>query len=203
MLGMNTSERDFGVIGNLWHWIQNPFLSPYLSGTATLLAGMVAWFVYLNQKADKKRAAARLVYHEIVYADQIARNAGKIEGIKYHLRMLPSQNWLLNKHLFIGDFNREQLQLIDEFYARASDIDRLMDSISLQLNSFPAADIKSMNTRIVLGFANTDGTTVSTHQRIAWLKEEIVAHSLLGTTVLDTLEGLTFSRWKRFIRKLK
>lgn len=193
--------ENYGVVGNFMHWIKNPFLSTYISATTTILAGLIALFVYRKQKSDTKRAAALLIFHEIVYADQIAKNAGEIEGIKYYLRLLPSQNWLMNKHLFTPDFNREELQLIDQFYARATDIDRLMDAISSQLNNLPATDLRSMNTRIALGIANDNGTSVMTHDRIRWLKREIVENSLIGTSVLKTLESQSMSKFQK-IRKL-
>lgn len=197
------TQTDLGVIGNFLNWVRNPFLSDYISATTTILAGLLALIVYWKQKSDKRRAAAKLVYHEIIYADQIAKSAGEIEGIKYHLRLLPSQNWHLNKHLFTSQFNREELELIDVFYARGSDIDRLMDAISQQLNGLPSSDLSSMNARIAAGEANVDGTTVKTHQRIAWLKKEIVDNSLIGTTVLQTLDELTLSKLARVKRRFR
>lgn len=196
-------QKDLGVIGNLIAWVKNPFQVNYISATTTIIAGLVALIVYWKQKSDRKRAAAKLVYHEIIYADQIAKNAGEIEGIKYHLRLLPSQSWYMNKHLFTSHFNREELELIDLFYARGTDIDRLMDAISQQLNGLPSSDLSSMNARIAIGVANVDGTTVKTHQRIAWLKKEIVDNSLIGTTVLQTLDNLSMSTSARIKRKFR
>ena len=195
--------KDFGVVGNFLHWVKNPFLSTYISGTTTILAGLTAFLVYRKQKSDKKRAAALLIFHEIIYADQIAKNAGEMDGIKFHLRLLPSQNWLLNKHLFTSDFNREELQLIDLFYARASDIDRLMNAVNNQMNNIASNDLRILNSHIALGNANFDGTSKITHVRIKLLKDEIVQSSLVGSSVLHRLDTLSLSSLQKIKRSFK
>lgn len=87
-------------------------------GFATLLAGSIAWLVYLSQKKDKKTNAAKVVLSEIRLAES------RIEEIKDLLArkqsdfplVLPVNSWNSSSYLFASDFDQDQLEEINNFY---------------------------------------------------------------------------------------
>lgn len=94
--------------------------SPAFSGVATIFTGFVVVGVYLWQKRDFKIQAARVLLTEIRMAEN------NIEKIKDKITNnsttdLPSVftaniNWKKYSHLFISDFDQDELNLINSFY---------------------------------------------------------------------------------------
>lgn len=94
-------------------------ISGIISASATLLTGFVAWRVYLSQKNDNKIQAARVLLTEIRIAeekiDQL-KNILDTESITDLPSIFPTKNWKNYSHLFISDFDQDDLKLINSFY---------------------------------------------------------------------------------------
>ena len=89
------------------------------SGLATLVTGSVAIWIYFYQKKDRKKQAARVLLTEIRIAEErIGQIRDKI--INNSTMDLPSvfttDNWSKYAHLFISDFDQDELKLINSFY---------------------------------------------------------------------------------------
>ncbi len=90
------------------------------AGFATILTGSVAILTYFSQKKSNKIQAARVLLTEIRTAEeQIAIIDDKISS--GNLSDLPtsvikSGNWKKYAHLFISDFDQDELKLINSFY---------------------------------------------------------------------------------------
>jgi len=104
-------------------------------GVVTLLVGLFAIYLYLKQKKDYKRNAAKLILQEVRYAEQKIRKYRDTKKYKLWERLLPTNSWNDNIHLFIKELKEIQnLDLISDFYAKASYIDTLIETISQQKN---------------------------------------------------------------------
>lgn len=99
-------------------WIIPFFNSAFFAGFATILAGLIAYFIFLRQKHDEKLKAARIILVEITDCESLFDNI-KSNGIVNlsNIRRLPFENsWSKYKHLFGKEFDNKELKLIDNFY---------------------------------------------------------------------------------------
>jgi hypothetical protein len=96
----------------------NTFLNLF-SGLATLVTGSVAIIIYFFQKRDTKIQAARVLLTEIRIAEE------RIDQIRDILEgnssvdlpsIFPTKNWKNYSHLFISNFDQDELKLINSFY---------------------------------------------------------------------------------------
>lgn len=102
-------------------------------GLITLVVGLSAIYLYLKQKADSKRDIAKLILQEIRYAEQQIRNSGRgSRGYSLSSRLLPTNSWDDNIHLFITDMKETEIDMISEFYSQAAYIDYLIEERSKQ-----------------------------------------------------------------------
>lgn len=108
-------------------------------GVVTFLVGFIAIYLYIKQRVDRKRDAARLILQEIRYAEQKIRKYREVKSYRLYDRLLPTNSWNDNIHLFIKELKEIQnVDLISDFYAKASYIDTLIAIISRQKNNPPA-----------------------------------------------------------------
>lgn len=94
-------------------------ISGIISAGATLITGGFAIVIYLFQKKDTKKQAARVLLTEIRIAEE------KIEQTKDIIEsdssndlptIFPTKNWNKYSYLFISDFDQDELKLINLFY---------------------------------------------------------------------------------------
>ncbi len=97
------------------------------------LVGGSAIYLYIKQRKDSKRDIARLILQEIRYAEHQIRIA-RDQGYNYYLanKLLPTNNWDNNIHLFVKDLKETQIDLITRFYANAAYLDHIISIISRQ-----------------------------------------------------------------------
>jgi len=102
-------------------------------GLTTLVVGLSAIYLYLKQKADSKRDIAKLILQEIRYAEQQIRNSGRgTRDYSLSSRLLPTNSWDDNIHLFIKDMKETEIDMISEFYSQSAYIDYLIEERSKQ-----------------------------------------------------------------------
>jgi len=102
-------------------------------GLITLIVGLSAIYLYLKQKADAKGDIAKLILQEIRYAEQQIRNSGRgTRGYSLSSRLLPTNSWDDNIHLFITDMKETDIDMISEFYSQSAYIDYLIEERSKQ-----------------------------------------------------------------------
>lgn len=104
----------------------------------TLVVGTFAYGIYRKQKRDTKQRAAEIILLEIEDAEQ---QLAKVSVDKpfpdlrdEQIKLMPMASWSQNKHLFMKDFDRNEIDKISDFYIRCADY----DSASMQnsINSF-------------------------------------------------------------------
>lgn len=103
-------------------------------GLITLIVGVVAVFLYFRQKKDKKREIARLILQEVRYAEQAIKEFKRHLGYKLSDRLLPTNSWNTNIHMFVSDFSETDIDSISKFYSKISYIDVMIQKISDQMN---------------------------------------------------------------------
>jgi hypothetical protein len=103
------------------------FLNSNLFQTfVTLLAGIIAYIVYVRQKQDSKKDAANSLLLEIQHAERsIARAKDHIRkgNLDVDLEILQVNSWSTQKHLFSRDFDKDEWDAITEFYNKANLLD--------------------------------------------------------------------------------
>lgn len=107
-------------------------------GFIALVVGIFVFVLYRKQKLDHKRDSAKLILQEIRYTEQKIRKYRETKNYKLYDKLLPTNSWNDNIHLFIKELKEIQnLDLISDFYAKASYIDTLIATISRQKNNPP------------------------------------------------------------------
>lgn len=84
--------------------------SNLLPTLATILAAFVAFLVYRRQKADTKRDAAKIILQEIRRAEDIISDYKQNGGYQFAKKIIATNSWGKNIHLFVGDLDIDELQ---------------------------------------------------------------------------------------------
>lgn len=111
------------------------FNSNSFVGLATIITGAVAIFIYLKQRRDFKIQAARVLLLEVRTAeDRIDQVKDKVEsGNTTDLpSIFPTKSWKTYSHLFVSDFDQDELKLLSAFY----DYGELVEDFAKRNNDF-------------------------------------------------------------------
>lgn len=105
--------------------------SNFFNALIVFFVGGFAILLYVKQKREYKRDAAKLILQEIRYAEQQIKNAREM-GARYYLanRLLPTNNWNNNIHLFIKELKETEIDLISKFYSQTTYLDTIIKKIS-------------------------------------------------------------------------
>jgi hypothetical protein len=102
-------------------------------GVVTFVVAFLAIYLYVKQRVDRRRDAASLILQEIRYAEQQIRNSEHgTRGYSLPSKLLPTNSWNDNIHLFIKDLKETQIDMISRFYSQATYIDFLITERSRQ-----------------------------------------------------------------------
>lgn len=110
-------------------------LNNLFSGLATIITGGVAFYIYYSQKGDSKIQAARVLLTEIRIAEE------RIDEIRDRIAnntttdlpsIFPTKSWKLYSHLFISDFDQDELKLINSFF----DYGELIEDFATRNNNY-------------------------------------------------------------------
>lgn len=118
--------------------IANFFNSTFFQTLVTLLVGLIALFIYRKQKKDSKQAAANSVFLEIQH---IERSIPKVKdavrsGSLNHLdlSLLREDAWSKYSSLFSADFDKDEWEVITDFYQNARLLDESIRQSSKSFN---------------------------------------------------------------------
>lgn len=105
--------------------------SSFFLALVTFSVGGLAIFIYKKQKTDYKKGAASLILQELRYAEQLIRHA-RSNSYQYKLteKLLPTNSWNDNIHLFLRDLEESEIDMISRFYAKVAFLDSLIQKIS-------------------------------------------------------------------------
>ncbi len=107
--------------------------SNYIIAYVTFLVGSSAIYLYIKQKDDKKRDSASILLMEIRNAEKIIDQikGGNIVLNQFDIKLLSSNSWNKYNYLFIEDFDRDELDLVNNFYIQCSIIDNYLHQINI------------------------------------------------------------------------
>lgn len=106
------------------------FSSNLLSTFATILAAFVAFLIYHKQKIDEKRDVAKIILQEIRRAEDIISDYKQSGGYQFAKKIIATNSWNRNIHLFVGDLDNDELDKISDLYSTGEYLDSLIKEIS-------------------------------------------------------------------------
>lgn len=91
------------------------------TGVITLITGAVALVIYYLHKKDEKQKAAKIVLMEIREAESSIKELKKNGVVTTDFStILPFNSWVKYNHLFVYQLDRDELDLINNFYTSCS-----------------------------------------------------------------------------------
>jgi hypothetical protein len=111
------------------------FNSSFFVALTTILTAYVVILIYKTQRKNYKIQAARVLITEIRIAEeritQIKNKMG--DNVPSDLpSVFPTKSWKSHSHLFISDFDQDELKLINSFY----DYGELIEDLAKRDNNF-------------------------------------------------------------------
>jgi len=167
-------------------------------GLVTLIAGVFVIILYFKQKKDKKREIARLILQEVRYAEQEIKEFKRHNEYKLSDRLLPTNSWNANIHMFVSDFSETDIDSISKFYSQISYIDIIIQKISDQMND--SDRLKAVNEAIEKIKASGQPGTV-TIQMVSPISNDILRETslsvefLYNTPAAEKLRNISNKKW--------
>lgn len=101
----------------------------------TFLVVISAIYLYIKQKEDAKRDTAKIILQEIRRAEDIISDYKSTGGYQFDKKIIATNSWTNNIHLFVGDLNNDELDKISDLYSTGEYLDGLIREISrIRLN---------------------------------------------------------------------
>jgi len=110
--------------------------SPFFSSLVTLGVGSFVIYLYRKQQKDYKKNVAELILQEIRQAEIQIKIARK-NDYTYYLadKLLPTNSWYSNIHLFVKDLKETEIDIISQFYSNSAYLDVVIGKISDKKNN--------------------------------------------------------------------
>lgn len=106
------------------------FNSNFFIALITLLVGSVAIFIYLKQRRDSKRDAARIILQEIRRAEDIITDYKEHGQYKFTKKIIATNSWAKSIHYFVGDLVIDELDRVSNLYSTGEYLDSIISKIS-------------------------------------------------------------------------
>jgi len=92
----------------------------------TLLVGSFAIYLYLKQKQDSRKDAARVIIQEIRRAEDVIRGYKESHSFQFTKRIIANNSWGKNIHFFVGDLDSDELDKISNLYSTGEFLDTVI-----------------------------------------------------------------------------
>lgn len=135
----------------------------------TFLVGILVVYIYIKQKDDTKRDAAKIILQEIRRAEDIISDYKQGEGgYQFAKKIIATNNWSKNIHLFVGDLDNDELDRISNLYSTGEYLDTLIKEISDYTfkKEIDPANISISNTPMMLPAPTQDAQPMQQSQTI-------------------------------------
>ena len=103
-----------------------------------VIGAFAAFGVYYWQKKDEKKKAALVLLMEIRNAELQIQHLKESGAISDYSSILPSSSWQKFGYIFVKDFDRDELVLVNNFYNSCqlaeTEIKQLRDALSVAMN---------------------------------------------------------------------
>jgi len=104
--------------------------SNFISGLITFIVGNYVVYLYIKQKEDNKRDAAKIILQEIRRAEEIIGEYKEYKQYKFTKKIIATNSWSRNIHFFVGDLNQDELDKISNLYSMGKYLDEIISKIS-------------------------------------------------------------------------
>lgn len=104
--------------------------SNFFLALVTLGVGSFAIVLYLVQKNNKKRDAAKIILQEVRRAEDIISDYKEHRQYKFTKKIIATNSWAKNIHYFVGDLNVDELDKISNLYSTGEYLDSIITKIS-------------------------------------------------------------------------
>ena len=115
----------------MWKFLDSSFFIALI----TLIAGLVALYIYKRKQWDNKEDAANIILLEIQNAErqlkQVRENIKK-DILEENFYVMKTESWNKYKYLFVRNFDRDEWDIIAEFYHKC----QLFDAAVSHQSSF-------------------------------------------------------------------
>ncbi len=124
------------IFGSWFSYLYFPIetKSNILMAFVTFLVGILVVYLYIRQKEDTKKDAARIILQEIRRAEDIISDYKQSGGYQFAKKIIATNSWSKNIHLFVGDsvgdLNNDELDKISDLYSTGEYLDSLIKEIS-------------------------------------------------------------------------
>jgi hypothetical protein len=100
--------------------------SNFFIGLITLLAGSLAGYIYWRQKRDQKKDAANIILLEIKNAERALKTIKQNLSLNFlatDIIVMQADSWSKYKYLFVRDFDRDEWDMLTDFYGKCALLD--------------------------------------------------------------------------------
>ncbi len=123
--------------------------SNVLMAFVTFLVGILVIYLYIKQKEDTKRDAARIILQEIRRAEDIISDYKQSGGYQFAKKIIATNSWNKNINLFVGNLDNDELDKISDLYSTGEYLDDLIKKISnITLDDQIERDKKSLEIQL-------------------------------------------------------
>lgn len=105
--------------------------SNFFVALITFFVGSFVIYLYIKQKIDYKRDAASIILMEIRNAEKTIDSIKAGQVITSNIVLLPTNNWTRNNYLFIDNLDRDDLDLVNNFYNQCALIDKSLAQLNI------------------------------------------------------------------------
>lgn len=101
-----------------------------LNPLITIIVGGIAIGLYLIQRRDAKRDAAKIIIQEIRRAEQIIADYKQTGQYLFAKKIIATNSWSKNIHYFVGYLDNDELDKISDLYSTGEYLDSLISDVS-------------------------------------------------------------------------
>ena len=96
----------------------------------TFLVGILVVYLYIKQKEDTKKDAAKIILQEIRRAEDIINDYKEHGQYKFTKKIIATNSWAKNIHYFVGDLDPDELDKISNLYSTGEYLDSIITKVS-------------------------------------------------------------------------
>ena len=105
------------------------FLDKHM-GFVTLIAGIFTLVIYITQKIDNKRNAAKIIIQEIRRAEDLIFDYKEHGQYKFTKKIIATNSWAKNIHHFVSNLDADELDRISNLYSTGEYLDSIITKVS-------------------------------------------------------------------------
>lgn len=175
---------------------------------ATIIAGLFAFIVYLWHRRDEKRNAAIILLAEIRFAENAINQIRTTSTISDLVSVMDGGHWKEYQHLFATSLDRDDIELINNFYATCNAIEERIKFLRGCLTQSMTEKIRLTQEKILdLADKAIDANSFTSEQKrvfdLFWTDRNWFEPSAPKNTVLDLVRQVQPITTTTTGRKLK